>query len=1106
MKKKSKKKTNAGKLLLKPKPRKGQQVHYLFVIVIALLLIINLPFFTFAGNVRDSIPNYPVKGRVIDEKGIPLPGVTILLDSTSIGTVTGVDGTFSFTLPKTKGTLVFSFIGYESVKRNFVSGQTLIVTLKEKISKLDEVTVVAYGTQNKRDVIGAMSTVKASDIKDIPSPSIANLLQGRVAGMNVTNMTGAPGGGGTSITIRGFNSLSIESTRRGSEPLWVVDGVPLLSFTSPITGSNTLADIDPSTIESVQVLKDAASASIYGSRAANGVILVTTKKGGLNQSAKFSVNVSQTYSFNPKLPELTGGKAERRLRLAALNNFAQAYYDYETNTYKYVDNYYESYNEGLHYNYFWNQGYGANVPIYQDSLNPFYNNSTNLFKYYFRTGKVTDANIQLSKGYSTFSYNIGLGYYTEKGVLKNTGFSRINLIGNFNLRPFDKLEANFRMYIARTGRDRSSYDMLVSGFSQGVELEQIPSQLLEYSTVFPGPGTKAFEEAIKRYDEIKEKNEAYRLRGSFDLSYQIVKGLTLKSSVAADISLQYQNLFMPSNLDEYNETYSNGQHQRTQMLLNENLITYKHSFRDKHNIDLLAGLSYQMDQKDDIGGWGKAAPSDLIQYVPWAGNAYDTENKRQLKDFTTSMERSTLMGIFGRVNYNYLQKYLFSFTFRRDGSSKFGKNVRWGSFPSFAAGWTISDEKFMDWSCGVLDYCKLRASWGKSGRQFDQPYIALGLLEANDPFLGYPTVTPDFGLGLINQGLTWEKTDQYDFGIDMDLFNHRLAVTLDYYYRYTDKLLYLIVLPGNYSGYIQQWQNAYCISNQGVELDIKWNVLRREHFDWNLEFNIARNWNRLEKSQDERDFTNYDSPDNLNIIGKPLNGIYAYQTAGYYQDDKDVPRNFIAGEDTPLGTGQQFYRAGDRVVLDNNGDGQINYDDRVFCGSPLPLVSGGIINTLNYKGFDVNILFNYVIGRHILNKGTGASVGTITGMTMEDIAKPVFADIKHISFWQKPGDNTDYPVNRLEAGLNNFGTALAANVQNVSYIKSKTLTIGYTLPQRVRKFMGFGVRVFATGENLFTITNYKGADPESVDTVTGIDGLGNYPLSTRLTFGLTLNL
>ena len=1085
---------------------KGRQVHYLFVTVIALLLLIDLPFFMFAGNVRDSIPDYPVKGKMIDEKGKPLPGVTILLDSTQIGTVTGIDGAFSFRLPKAKGTLVFSFIGYENAKKNFLSGQTLIVTLKEKISKLDEVTVIAYGTQNKREVIGAMSTVKANEIKDIPSPSLANLLQGRVAGMNVTNTTGAPGGGGISVTIRGFNSLSIENTRRGSEPLWVVDGVPLLSFTSPVTGSNTLADIDPSSVESVQVLKDAASASIYGSRAANGVILITTKKGYLNQSAKFSVNVSQTYSFNAKLPELTGGKAERKLRLAALDNFAQAYYDYETNTYKYVDNYYESYNEGLHYNYLWNQGYGAAVPIYQDSLNPFYNNSTNLFKYYFRTGKVTDANIQLSKGYSTFFYNIGLGYYTEKGVLKNTGFNRVNLIGNFNLRPFDRLEANFRMYIARTGRDRSSYDMLVSGFTSAMELEQIPSQLLNYSTVLPGPNTQTFQETIERYNEVKEKNEAYRLRGSFDLSYEIVKGLTIKSSVAADVSLQYQNLFMPANLDEYNETYSSGQHQRTQMLLNENLITYKRGFNDKHNIDLLAGLSYQMDQKDDIGGWGKAAPSDLIQYVPWAGNVYDTENKRQLKDYMTSMERSTLMGIFGRVNYNYLQKYLFSFTFRRDGSSKFGKNVRWGNFPSLALGWTISDEKFMDWSRGTLDYCKFRASWGKSGRQFDQPYIALGLLEANNPFLGYPTVTPDFGLGLINQGLTWEKTDQYDLGLDMDLFNHRLAITLDYYYRYTNKLLYLVVLQGNYSGYIQQWQNAYCISNQGVELNIKWNVLHRENLNWNLEFNIARNWNRLEKSQDKRDFTNYSSPDNLNIIGKPLNGIYAYQTAGYYQDYKDVPHNFIAGKDTPLGTGTQFYRAGDRIIVDNNGDGQIDFKDRVFCGSPLPIASGGVITTLNYKGFDVSILFNYVLGRHILNKGIGASVGTSLGMSAEEIAKPVFTDIKNISFWQKKGDNTDYPVNRLEAGLNNFGTAIAANVQNASYMKLKTLTIGYTLPESVKKFMRFGIRVFVTGENLFTITNYKGADPESVDTVTGIDGLGNYPLSTRLAFGLTLNL
>ena len=421
--------------------------------------------------------------------------------------------------------------------------------MKEDVSNLDEVVVRAYGSQKKREVISAISRVTAEEMKELPTASLVNMLQGRMAGVMVVNQSGAPGSA-QMVAIRGYNSLMTSGASDG-HPLYVIDGVPMHSFVSPVSGTNTMADIDPAMIESVEVLKDAAAASIYGSRAANGVILVTTKKGRLNQSAKFSVNVSQTYSFNPKLPELTGGKAERRRRLAALDNFAQAYYDYETNTYKYVDNYYESYIEGLHYNYFWNQGYGTNMPIYQDSLNPFYNNSTNLFKYYFITGKVTGANIQLSKGYSTFSYNIGLGYYTENGVLKNTGFNRVNLIGNFNLRPFDRLEANFRMYIARTGRDRSSYDMLVSGFSTGTELEQIPSQLLEYSTVFPGPGTEAFQEAIKRYDEIKEKNEAYRLRGSFDLSYEIMKGLTLKSSVAADISLQYQNLFMPSNLDEY---------------------------------------------------------------------------------------------------------------------------------------------------------------------------------------------------------------------------------------------------------------------------------------------------------------------------------------------------------------------------------------------------------------------------------------------------------------------------------------------------------------------------------------------------------------------------
>ena len=1076
-----------------------------------MLLLLGFPLLANAGA-RDStrVESHRVKGKVMDETGIPLPGVTVRLDSTTAGSVTGQDGTFALVLPAKKGTLIFSFVGFETKRVKF-DGDTnpLLVTMKEKVSTLDEVTVVAYGEQSRRDVVGSMSVVKADDIKDIPSPSLANLLQGRVAGMNVTNMTGSPGGGGISVSIRGFNSLSIEATRRFSDPLWVIDGVPMLSFTSPVTGTNTLAEIDPNDIESVQVLKDAASAAIYGSRAANGVILVTTKKGKLNQRARVNVNVSRTFSFNPSLPELTGGNAERYHRMEALKNFQQAYYDYATNTYKYVDSYRESHDENLHYNYFWNMGNGASVPAYQDSLNPFYNNSTNLFKYYFRTAKVTDANIQLSGGTSSVSYNIGIGYYDESGVLRNTGFSRAKLLGNFYLKPFDKLESNLRFYIARAGRKRASRVSLYTGFTEGEDLEQIPEELLTTSTVLPGEGTPAFEELIKRFNTVKEKNESYRLRASFDLGYEIVKGLKLKSSISADYSQQNQNLFMPSALDEYNETYSSSTITRNLMVLNENLLTYKRTFNERHTIDFLAGASFQVDEMQSVGGWGKDAPSDLIHYVSWNGNVYDTKNSRALKDFMSDKERSTLVGLFGRVNYNYLQRYFASVTLRRDASSKFGEKVRWGTFPSYAVAWTFSGERFMDWSRGILEHGKMRASYGKSGRQFDQPYISQGLLQPGNPFLGNPAIEPNLQLGLANRELTWEETEQYDFGLDLDMLDHRLNIVLDYYYRYTDKLLYSVLLPGDYSSYAQQWRNAYTISNEGIELEIKYDVIRKQDLNWNVGFNISRNWNRLEKSENNQDFQTEGNRNNMCVIGKPLNGIFVYKTRGIYNEENEIPRFYRDGKYTPLGTNTQYYRPGDRLIIDVNGDGKISStegNDRVYAGSPLPLANGGITSSLGWNGFDLNLLFNYVIGRHILNTARGASVGTALGMFVSDITKPVFEDLANVAFWQQPGDKADYPANRLEAGLNNFGTSIDANVQKVNFIKLKTITLGYTLPGVIKKKIGFGARVFVSAENLFTITNYTGADPESVDIVTGVDNLGNYPLSRRVTIGLTLNL
>lgn len=1090
----------------------GKEVVFKVILLFSLFTFLTLPFCSkaqMADSTALSVQTVNmIRGKVTDGQGIALPGVTIRLDGTTIGVVSDNEGRFALRLPVSEGTLIFSFIGFQTRKVPFTTGQTLNIRMEESINELDEVQVVAYGEQNKREMVGAMSVVKADELKDIPSPSLSNLLQGRVAGMNVVNTTGSPGGGGTSVIIRGFNSLSVESSRRGSDPLWVIDGVPMYSFTSPVTGLNTLAEIDPNDIESVQVLKDAASAAIYGSRAANGVILVTTKKGRRNQDAKVSFNVSQTWVFKPSLPELTGGNAERRHRMEALRNYQTMFYNPETNTFEYPDSYEESYEEGRQYDYFWNIGNGSDVRLYQDSLNRFYNNSTNLFDYYFRTAKVTDVNLQMTGGTEKISYNIGLGYYTESGVLKNTNFNRVKLLSNLSITPFPKMEVNLRNYISRTGRKRSSYTMM-QNFPVGTDLEQIPETLLTTSTLLPGPGHPAFEESIRRFNGTKEKLESYRFRTSFDISYEILKGLKIKSSVAMDYTLQFQNLFLPSNIDEYHQTYSSNQNARSMMLLNENLLTYKHTFNEAHNLDVLLGLSFQADEMNSAYLYGRDAPSDLIHYVSWNGNVYNEETRRNLKDALSDREKSTMVGVFGRINYNYKQKYLASITVRRDASSKFGEKVRWGTFPSYAIGYAFSEESFMDWAKGFLDYGKLRVSFGKSGRQFEDPYVAFGILNTGLPFLGNPTVIPYWPNGLINRNLTWEETRQWDAGIDMDFLQHRIGIVIDYYYRYTDKLLSLVGLPGDYSGYLAQWQNAYGISNEGIEIMIKGDIIRREDLIWNVSFNLAKNWNRMEKSNNGKDAGSSVSLYNKNVIGKPLNGIYVYEANGYYNNMSEVPYYYVNDRKVYLGSYNQFYCPGDRVITDWDGNGAIENngplkEDRVYVGSPLPKVQGGIVSSLTWKGFDLNLLFNYVLGRHILNAGNSASVGTTLGVAGPNLT-PVFADLGNISFWQQPGDQTDYPANRLETGLYNFSPYLSSNVEKVNYLKLKTITLGYTLPEAIKKKIGFGARIFLSAENLFTITNYSGPDPESVDIVTGIDNFGNYPLAKRITLGLSLN-
>lgn len=412
-----------------------------------------------------------------------------------------------------------------------------------------------------------------------------------------------------------------------------------------------------------------------------------------------------------------------------------------------------------------------------------------------------------------------------------------------------------------------------------------------------------------------------------------------------------------------------------------------------------------------------------------------------------------------------------------------------------------------------LNYGKLRFSQGRTGRIFEYPYLAQGELDQGAPYLGHPTVLPEWWAGVSNSGLTWEKTTEYDAGLDLGLLDNRIGLTFDYYLKRTRGLLYNPPTPGTHTGFLAPWRNMYGIDNEGVELEVKGELVRGRTWQWNLSFNVSRNRNRLARSLNGRDFQNTAArfANNISVIGLPLYGIYAFDDRGIYDSQSDVPSYYEDGVKKYLrGEGSAYYRAGDRIITDVDGNGQIyNYgtlaEDRIYIGSPLPQFQGGISTDLMWKGLDVTVLFNFVCRKWVLDAARGASLGTYLALNPADMARPYLTGSLDGLFWEHPGDGAPYPANRMENGLYNFATNLASNAQRISYLKLQAVTVGYTLPEAVRKATGFGARIFISGENLFTLTDYRGGDPETVDPYTGVDNYNAYPLSRRFTIGLTLN-
>lgn len=1037
---------------------------------------------------------FVLKGSVKDKDGLGVPFATVQIKGTSKGVIADIDGNFSMPLDQQEANITISSVGFEPKTLKGHAGKDLNVVLVSSAHSLGEVTVIAYGKRNTREQVGAITSVKPEDLQKAPTASIENLLQGRMAGVDVSNLSGSPGGGGSRITIRGFSSLNQKGINDGT-PLYVIDGIPVWGSASEATGGiNPLAGLDPSSIESVQVLKDAASASLYGSRAGNGVILITTKKGKSGKS-EVSVNVSQSLSWLPSTPMQTMGKGERDIALLLAKSQREAHYDYLTDKIVFPGSYKDSYgwdadNDGA-YDYLWRNGRvldpDRRLPaIAQDSLNTFYNNRTNWWKYAFRVGRVTKADLQLTGGTNNIRYMVNAGIYDERGIMISSNFRRYSLLSNLDFNLSTKLSAFTRINLTYATQKAGSD----GGRVQGLTFD--PKQT---STLLPGKGSTAEQIALRQLKDIDKTNSNYNVRLSIGLNYNIFKGLRFSSTYSLDHYFTRVYTFTPDYLKYDLKSAVDASNIAMTNIQAENILTYNVPLSSDHKLELMAGMTYNYDLLQNLSGTAKGGPTNSIKYAGegWPSLLNDDGTIRAAQSFLTNQQEQSLVGFLGRAAYNYKKRYMAEVSVRSDGSSVFGKDVRWGTFPSVGLGWAFSEEHFMK-KFWWLSFGKLRASWGKSGQKFQEPYLALGVMEESNVFNGSLGLIPQ---SMANKKLTWEESDQYDVGLDLQFLDYRLKLKLDYYYKYSSKLLMQSYLPGNVFLATSMWDNASAISNEGIEFEAQYDIIRKKNWNWSVGMNLSHNKNMLRKTYNGEDL-------NDKVLGRPVYGIYTFKDEGIVQKEEDIPMYPNAsGKLTPLyfQSVNNPLRVGGRKIKDQNFDGVIDDKDLYYAGSTLPAVYGGLNSHLEWKGLSLDVLFSYTIGRKVMNmyKNSAFTFTKDFGVIMNYFHEG--------DFWTLENRNAKYPS--LEFAdkdyIGQFDGNVDSNIENISFLRLKQLVIGYQFPKTWLK--GTFVKdanIYLSGENLFLITNYSGVDPEVINPYTGKDDGTQYPLSRKVTLGLNL--
>lgn len=980
-----------------------------------------------------------VTGTVTDVSGEPIIGANIRIKGTTTGTITDIDGNFSIEA-KPQSVIEVSYIGYLTQETVINNQKSIRFLLKEDTKTLDEVVVIGYGVQKKADLTGSVANINTEKLNTQSNANIGQALQGKIAGVDIVSQGGAPGSG-TRIMVRGIGTLN------NASPLYIVDGMYM----------NSIDHINPNDIASIDVLKDASSAAIYGSRAANGVIIVTTKEGSNTEGKPIiDLSVNLGISTASKFLDMLDAKGWAEVTTIARQAIGKPALDMATDLANKPDN------------------------DWQDIM--------------FRPALMQNYNLSVKGGGKYSTYYTGLGYFNQDGIVKGTNYQRYNIQSkNDYKRGIFSAGTNL---IISFSHDKPLHQELRGGMI-GTILQSVPT-LEKYDDTREGGYGGTYGDVVNIPhplaiidDNIMDRyNENVKIFANLYAQIELFKGLKYKLNLTPDFSFErYKNYLNKYDfgLATNSITQLTERQRRRRNILVENLLTFDRTFGE-HKISALAGYTYQDSRFRHIQAYGEGLPQGLEEIDAATTNRSNEGNSW----------RSVLTSILGRVFYSYQNKYLFTATIRRDGSSKFGKNNRYGYFPSFSLGWNVAEEKFME-NVHWLDQLKLRGGYGVLGNQEIDNYQYSSTITTG---INYPDgngglLQGAFPKNFANPDIKWEETAMTNVGIDFMAFNNRLSLTADYYVKNTKDILLTVPIPISSGGANDPIRNAGKIRNNGFEFNLGWMDQPNPDISYGINLIGSFNKNKViamgsESGSIKGGSTNQNITTSETKAGYPIGGYWLISTAGYFNSQEEVDAYAKDGKKI-----QPAAEPGDIKFVDANNDGVINDDDRVFQGSPFPDFTFALNGNMRYKNFDLSIGLQGVLGNKIYNA---------TRQTLEDVTKGSNFLASCLDYWTPENKNASHPRLTWDDPNRNTRAESDRYLENGSYLRLRSVQLGYTFPQTWFKGAIQHARVYINAENLFTITSYSGYSPDVNADNANYRGFDNFIYPTNRTFMLGLNV